>query len=113
MGIHTLGARYNTHTSDCEKVDCSILTSPPPGCIATVYTAIHVICKAAKERRCDEISINDVKNSPRADMVSPPKERTLEKKEILAVSDRSTSQVREAKYVGRETPARQSDRWIG
>jgi hypothetical protein len=36
-----------------------------------------------------------------------PEGRTLEKKEILAVSDRSTGQVREVKYVGRETPARQ------
>lgn len=40
-------------------------------------------------------------------MVSPPEERTLEKKEIFAISDRSSGQVREAKYVGRETPARQ------
>lgn len=36
-------------------------------------------------------------------MVSSPEERTLVKKENLAVSDRSIGQVREAKYVGRET----------
>lgn len=33
-----------------------------------------------------------------------PRERTLKRKKNLAASDRSTGQVREAKYVGRETP---------
>lgn len=64
----------------------------------TGYTATYVICKATKEGRCDEISINDVKNSGYG---IPPEERTLEKKEMLTVSDRSSGQVREAKYVGR------------
>lgn len=41
IGIDPLGTRYNTHTRQTEEADCSILTSPLLGCIATVYNATH------------------------------------------------------------------------